>query len=510
MAQINPGDLTIDPTVVDGTDLAARLERFYAAEASQNSGPSRPASLKAGGIWAKTGQPNSPELYLFDGTNDVLIVDNRGSSSTLDDVTGNGNTTTNDITVGNLTSKGIDDNATSTAITILASGKVGIGTASPLAKLDCFAGSLSVGSTYVSTLNTDYRIQIRSVGPAANNNYSAQIGLAGGTAFPSDTSLVFYTQNWTGATYEMTEKMRIDNLGSVGIGGTPGTGAGTIGGGAAKLQVNGSAFVSGLVNALAIQGVVSGKYGLSFNETTDTIIQPIINGAAIGGQVSFGNAVRTFKEAWFSGSVMAAGTALTSDSRLKSNIADEPVDLSAFASIKTKRYDMNGENQIGILAQDLEAKFPDAVTTSPVHKAWDASKDYVEGQEVEHNGKLYQALSDVTTGIKPDDIWQDEVAEVPAIEARDAVLDEDGNEIEPAVAAVPGMPYQPASGGWKPTGVEPQKYDNGDIIRERKFISVGPLQAIITGAVGQLVEENEKLKNQLNALMSRVDALEKA
>ena len=48
-------------------------------------------------------------------------------TDTLDSVTGRGNTTTNAITVGNLTSTGIDDNATSTAITIDANENVGIG-----------------------------------------------------------------------------------------------------------------------------------------------------------------------------------------------------------------------------------------------------------------------------------------------------------------------------------------------------------------------------------------------
>ena len=60
------------------------------------------------------------------------IDTDRLTDVTLDNVTDNGNTTTNDITVGNLTSTGIDDNATSTAITIDANENVGIGTSSPV------------------------------------------------------------------------------------------------------------------------------------------------------------------------------------------------------------------------------------------------------------------------------------------------------------------------------------------------------------------------------------------
>ena len=52
------------------------------------------------------------------------------TGQTLDQVTTTGNTTTNAVTVGNLTSTGIDDNATSTAITIDASGDFKVGSGS--------------------------------------------------------------------------------------------------------------------------------------------------------------------------------------------------------------------------------------------------------------------------------------------------------------------------------------------------------------------------------------------
>ena len=51
-------------------------------------------------------------------TNDSGYITSYTETDTLDSVTGRGATTTNNITVGNLTSTGIDDNATSTAITI--------------------------------------------------------------------------------------------------------------------------------------------------------------------------------------------------------------------------------------------------------------------------------------------------------------------------------------------------------------------------------------------------------
>ena len=78
----------------------------------------------------------------------------RESTPTLDKVTTEGNVTTNDITVGNLTSTGINDNASSTAITIDASQHVGIGTA-PTTSALTVDGGISSGSLRINnTANT--------------------------------------------------------------------------------------------------------------------------------------------------------------------------------------------------------------------------------------------------------------------------------------------------------------------------------------------------------------------
>lgn len=59
-------------------------------------------------------------------TNDSGYITSYTETDTLDSVTGRGATTTNAVTVGNLTSTGIDDNATSTALTIDSDERVGI------------------------------------------------------------------------------------------------------------------------------------------------------------------------------------------------------------------------------------------------------------------------------------------------------------------------------------------------------------------------------------------------
>jgi hypothetical protein len=72
MSIINPGDTPIDPQVVDGTELAHRLNRLYSAVHSSHSNPSRPPSITAGGVWSRT-VTGGHELMFYDGTADHKI-----------------------------------------------------------------------------------------------------------------------------------------------------------------------------------------------------------------------------------------------------------------------------------------------------------------------------------------------------------------------------------------------------------------------------------------------------
>jgi len=121
-------------------------------------------------------------------------------------------------------SPGADQVAVSTggteALRTTSAGLVGIGTSSPSEKLDVYAGSLSVGSHYVATVNTDYKIRLRSVGPNNNNNYTGEIGVDGSGPQPADSDITFATQTWDGSTYVITEKARLTATGRLGIGTT--------------------------------------------------------------------------------------------------------------------------------------------------------------------------------------------------------------------------------------------------------------------------------------------------
>ena len=66
-------DFPIDPNTTSGTELAEILDRFQESVDSNNLGNGRPSYLEAGGLWSK-GQNGTVDLYLFDGTKDVLVA----------------------------------------------------------------------------------------------------------------------------------------------------------------------------------------------------------------------------------------------------------------------------------------------------------------------------------------------------------------------------------------------------------------------------------------------------
>ena len=124
-------------------------------------------------------------------------------------------TVTGDMTVGGdatisgaFTSLGIDDNAAATAMTLDASGNVGIGTAAPINRLSLYKG---ISYNADSALYSDMFINSTAV----NNNkvYNWRTGMTGDA---NGHSYTFSTLAATQSVYQ--ERMRIDASGNVGIG----------------------------------------------------------------------------------------------------------------------------------------------------------------------------------------------------------------------------------------------------------------------------------------------------
>ena len=154
-------------------------------------------------------------------TNDSGYLTSYTETDTLDSVTTRGNTTTNAITVGGFTSTGIDDNATSVAVTIDASENVGIGTNNPASNLSVYSdtqgatgelsqatgkGVIQINEAGVSNIDLECGLEFK--GSAFGSGYGSKI-----VGF--DAGDMVFASRANSSTF--TERMRIDSSGNVGI-----------------------------------------------------------------------------------------------------------------------------------------------------------------------------------------------------------------------------------------------------------------------------------------------------
>ena len=82
--------------------------------------------------------------------------------------------------------------------------------------------------------------------------------------------------------------------------------------------------------------------------------------------LGFGLFVTRLKDAHFSGTVNAANFNTTSDATLKTNVETLTGSLDAVKSLRGVSFDWleNGNSEVGVIAQEVEAVLPDVVSTN--------------------------------------------------------------------------------------------------------------------------------------------------
>ena len=313
-------------------------------------------------------------------------------------------------TISNFTSTGIDDNATSTAITIDSSQRVGIGTTSPSDELEVYAS------------NNSARVRVSGAGNSANG---VQLGLVdsvtGVLTNTENGAFIFGTNN--------TERMRIDSSGNLLVGTTDtnpandASGTGVAIGSEGWVAAARSGDTAGMFNRLSSDGNIVSfhKDGTTVgsvacrssggNLQIDTVQSgidfsgagwlPMRNGAIVDNDLDLGSASFRFDDVYATN-----GTIQTSDVNEKQDIetlseAETRVAVAAKALLRKFRWKSAVEEKgddarihFGIIAQDLQAAFEaeglDAGRYAMfIHSTW---TDEETGEERSRMGVRYSEL----------------------------------------------------------------------------------------------------------------------
>jgi hypothetical protein len=219
------------------------------------------------------------------------------------------------------------------AMTLDASGNLGIGTTSPASPLDVNSSASKVVDITSSNASGVY-LRLK--------NTSTTLGYLGSAKSIYGTNLADLTLDVSGANNLIfgtndTERARIDSSGNLGVGViSPG----------ARLDVYSPSTTAGTPIAYF------GK-ALNSTATSNVLVSFLINSGGTGS----GNIVAN--------GASQAAFASSSDSRLKENIVDLPPQLANIMALRPVEFDYieseGGGHQIGFIAQEIESVYDDSV-----------------------------------------------------------------------------------------------------------------------------------------------------
>lgn len=348
------------------------------------------------------------------GTKAVLL------STTAADVTGNAEVG-GDLTVGgNLTSTGIDDNASSTAITIDGSQNVGIGTSSPASEIHA---ENSAGNCGIRAISSTTGVSYINLGDTVDNN-DGSIEYNNSSRY-----MMFQTAN--------AERMRLDASGNLLVGKTSNTfadvGVGILAGG--ELQVtrsgvpmylrrNGS---DGDIVSFRKDGTTVGSIGVASSD------QLYISRVAGSQGIKFKNG----------GAIPCNADGSDSDNDQDLGILSVRWDDIYATNGTIQTSDRNEKQDIDVLS-DAEARVAVACKGLLRKFRWkDAVAEKGDDARI-HFGIIAQDLQDAFTAEGLDagryamfisNTWWETQTDVPAVAAVAEVLDDEGNVVTEAVEA---------------------------------------------------------------------------
>lgn len=269
------------------------------------------------------------------GTKAVLL------STTAADVVGNAEIGGNLTVGGSFTSQGIDDNASATAMTLDASGNVGIGTTSPQREL------------HLASSQVDIRLEDNS----GTSNYGEITYTDGRMTLSADKGDAVNTSTME-FQVDNIEAMRIDAAGKLLVGTTTALSS-------ERFGVDSSTEAAQFRNSASGNGTVSAKATHpSYADWVYTATTDRAGGTSCGFFRGIANSSINIY-IYNNGNIVNANNSYgaISDVKLKENVTDATPKLEQLNQVRVVNYNLIGQEQkqIGVIAQELEQVFPNMV-----------------------------------------------------------------------------------------------------------------------------------------------------